>query len=640
MSSYRVLLIGLDGATFDLLSPWTEAGFLPHLRRLMATGSWGRLMSTLIPQTPPAWTSMVTGVHPGKHGVFGFVKRRPGTYEKEYPTSRDRCRETIWDLLGRAGKRSIIVDLPLAYPPDPVHGIMITGLGTPGVASEFVWPRELKETIVGSFGPYEFDIYFSGDVQKLVEDANRMTRHRVAIAKYLLREHSWDFFMFVLTTPDRLQHAIWRYVDKRHPLYDPQEARQFDSAILGFYQLVDQAIGDLLALTDERTVVMVASDHGFGPVHTKVSLSRWMVAEGLATLGGGTWDLRPGGDGFSASVLGGGRVEADLGKGWTFHVDAPSDFAGVVLEVPGLKSTSSYEVRAFVTRATPGARLEFKDLGRTRELIIGGAALEDVPGEVAAVFQPQVAPARVMLGMTTYGGNLCGEFTVRAVIITELEDWTRTTAYILEVGEAGESRRIRINLQGREPHGIVPPGPAYESLRGAIAARLATLEDSATGAPLIAQVFRDEEAFPGPCRDDAADLVVLFGEGVGGMSTSGRPDYTGPVSYPAADGLSGRHEKAGMLVVSGSPIRTGVQLSADIVDVCPTILHLLDMSVPHDLDGRVLEEIFTPEFQRARPVRVAVPAVEPVRLAPHAAGYTDEQRMQVEERLRRLGYLD
>jgi predicted AlkP superfamily phosphohydrolase/phosphomutase len=642
MSSYRVLLIGLDGATFDLLRPWADAGHLPHLGRLMAEGASGPLASTLIPQTPPAWTSMVTGVHPGKHGVFGFVKRRPGTYEKEYPTSQDRGREALWDLLGRVGKRSIIFDLPLSYPPEPLNGIMITGLGTPGAASGFVWPGELKDTIIGSFGPYEFDIYFSGDVQRFIDDAIRVTTHRIAVARYLLGTHPWDFLMVILTTPDRLQHVVWKYVDERHPHYDPQEAARYWPAIRQFYQLIDQAIGDLTAFADDQTAVILASDHGFGPVHTKVSLSRWLVAEGFVTLGEGSWTLRPSGEDSSSSTSstrGGGRVECRSDTGWTFRVSASSDFAGLVLEVPGVKPTSSYEVRALVTHASPGARLELKDLSRPAELIIGGGSLDGGPQEVSAVFQPQADPVRLMLAMTTYGGNPCGHFTVSAVTVTELEDWTRTSAYTLEVGEAGESRRIRINLQGREPHGVVPPGPAYERLRDEMTAKLQALRDASSGRPLVAGIYRDEEVFPGPCRGDAADLVVLFGEGVGGMSTQGRPDYAGPISYAALEGLSGRHEKTGILLVSGPPIRPGASIRADIVDLCPTILHLLDVPVPHDLDGRVLWEIFTPEFQGGRPVRVAMPVTAPLRTRSRADGYTDEQRQRVEERLRRLGYL-
>src|SRR3990170_4457322 len=92
----RVFLLGLDGATFTLLRPWAEEGHLPTFARLMREGAWGPLASTIPPSTPIAWTSMITGVYPGKHGIFGFVKRLPRSYDLDVVTSRDRRRPAIW----------------------------------------------------------------------------------------------------------------------------------------------------------------------------------------------------------------------------------------------------------------------------------------------------------------------------------------------------------------------------------------------------------------------------------------------------------------------------------------------------------------------------------------------------------------
>ena len=641
-ASYKVLLLGLDGATWDLLKPWVDAGYLPNLKRVMSNGAWGPLASTILPQTPPAWTSMVTGVHPGKHGVLGFVKRRPGTYEKEYPTSRDRCRETLWDLIGRAGKRSIIFDLPLSFPPDPVHGVMVAGLGTPGWTSDFVWPRELKETIISRFGPYEFDIYFSGDIRQFLEEAVRMTEHRVAVARYLLHSQPWDFFMMVLTTPDRVQHVAWNLVDERHPDYDAPEAARHHATILEFYRLIDQAVGEFVALVDNQTVVIIASDHGFGPVHTKVALSRWLWSEGLLVLGDQRRSVLPPDELSPDDVRGRGEVALDRGLETLFmlRVHQPDNFAGLVFEVPGLKRTSNYEVKAVVAGATAGAALELNDLARPGGQIIGGGSLSGGPQEVSAVFQPHSDPVRIMVAMTTYGGNRPGEISVKSVSITELEDWTRTRAYTLDVGEAAESRRIRLNLRGREPHGIIEPGAEYERLRESLMARLKDLRDGA-GRPVFAGVYRDEEAFPGPCRDDAADVVVVFSPGVAGTRTPGRTEMTGPVVSRSAEGYSGKHERDGVLVVKGPPIKAGVEVGAQIVDVCPTVLHLMDVPVPNDLDGQALWEIFTPTFRAARPAPTAV-SVLPGRTpdAGRSGQYTAEERRQVEERLRRLGYID
>jgi len=639
-ASCRVLLLGLDGVTWTLLRPWVEAGHLPHLERMMTSGAWGSLASTLAPQTPPAWTSMVTGVHPGKHGVFSFIRRKPGTYEKELTTSRHRQREALWDFAGREGKRSIIFDVPLTFPPDSIHGIMISGMGTPGWTADFVWPKELKETIIREFGQYEFDIYFDGDIGRFVEEASQVTEHRLASARHLLRRYPWDFFMTVLTTPDRLQHVVWKCVDERHPDFDPREAEKHRPGILRFYQVIDRAIGEFQTLVGEDTVFVLASDHGFGPVHTLVALSRWLRVEGLMALGSQQLAYASPEEITADAVRGGGEIGLEKGREILLRLSVrkPDDYAGFVLTIPGLRRSSNYEVRAVVVDATPGAALELNDLGRPGGHIFGGGPLSG-PQEVSAIFQPQGDPVQIMVAMTSYGGNPTGHILVKSVIVTELEDWTRTTAYILDVGDAAESRRIRINLCGREPHGIVEPGAAYERVRETIMAKLRAMRD-ADGRPLFAGVWRDEEAFPGPCREDDADVLVTFQEGVAGTKTTGRADMAGPISFRSREGFSGRHEGSGVLVVKGPPISSGARVNAQIVDVCPTVLHLMGVPVPNDLDGRVLTEICTPAYQAKHPVRLTVPTARAALSPSREEAYTAAERQQVEDRLKRLGYID
>ena len=127
----KVLLVGLDGATFDVLCPLAEAGRLPHLKRILDEGAWGVLKSAIPPITPTAWTSVFTGKNPGKHGIYDFQEIDRQTYHRR-PIHTNRHREkTIWDLLSEAGRRSIVVDVPYTYPPRPLYGRMLTGYGTP-----------------------------------------------------------------------------------------------------------------------------------------------------------------------------------------------------------------------------------------------------------------------------------------------------------------------------------------------------------------------------------------------------------------------------------------------------------------------------------------------------------------------------
>src|SRR5262245_17020407 len=157
--SARLLVIGLDGATLDLVAPWAAAGDLPVLARLMATGAWGPLRSTVPPATFPAWTSLVTGVNPGRHGVLDFAERVPGTLRLRFVNGSWRHVPALWTLLSEAGRRVAVVSVPATYPPEPVYGVMVSGFDTPLTAAidgSFVHPRDRWPEIRGMVGRLPF----------------------------------------------------------------------------------------------------------------------------------------------------------------------------------------------------------------------------------------------------------------------------------------------------------------------------------------------------------------------------------------------------------------------------------------------------------------------------------------------------
>lgn len=646
----RVFLFGLDGATFTLLRPWAKEGHLPTLARLIREGAWGPLASTIPASTPVAWNSMVTGVFPGKHGVFGFVKRRPDSYELEIVTSRDRRRPAIWNLLDAAGLRSIIVDVPFTYPPEPINGIMVSGLGTPDVTAQFVHPGPLRDVILRELGPYPLDIYHHGDILALLDDARRLTEHRLALTRFLMREHPWQFFMLGLMITDRLQHVIWKYIDPGHSRYSDEETRRYRPAILDYYRRLDEVIAEILDLLDPGVTFLMASDHGFGPMERSLSLLRWLGQTGTVALGGQCWEYAPPNRTPEYAVRGPGRVIAYPGKaggspeaqGLSFVVEQPDAYAGVVFRLSNLDPHRRYELKTAVTDSTPGALLEFDDLTRTGHPIIGGGPVHGSACEISTVFQPQAREMDLFVGMTTYGGNPAGHVTLGSISLTEREDWSRTAAYVLDTGDATEGRRIRINVRGREPNGIVEPGEEYSRVRERIASGVLELRDDA-GRPLVASVYRREDLYRGPHAEDGPDLVIVFADGVGGAWLS--PDLTGydfdgPISVQLTEGNSGNHRRDGIFIAHGRTIRPGSKVSADIVDLCPTVLHLLGVPAPADLDGRVLSEVLV--------LSGAAPADSLLiegKADEDGAGrapdpYTDQDRRQVEERLRRLGYIE
>src|SRR4029077_21293371 len=123
-----LVVVGLDGATLDLIRPWVADGTLPHLSRLCDRGAGGRLRSTIPPATFPAWTSLVTGVNPGRHGILDFVERVPGTLRVRFVNGSQRRTPALWTRLSARGRRVAVLTVPATYPPQPGNGVMGSGL--------------------------------------------------------------------------------------------------------------------------------------------------------------------------------------------------------------------------------------------------------------------------------------------------------------------------------------------------------------------------------------------------------------------------------------------------------------------------------------------------------------------------------
>ena len=174
----RVVILGLDGATFTLLDPLL-LGRLPNLGLLMREGVHGPLRSTIHPLTPAAWTSAVTGLNPGKHGIFDFRRRRPGSYALEPVNARRRDGAPLWSLLSDMGRRVGVFNVPMTYPPEPVNGFMVSGMDTPGTDSSFVYPAALRSLLLQAVPGYQIDL----DESTGVEDEYLARLEALAVAQ-------------------------------------------------------------------------------------------------------------------------------------------------------------------------------------------------------------------------------------------------------------------------------------------------------------------------------------------------------------------------------------------------------------------------------------------------------------------------
>lgn len=286
----RLVIIGLDGATFDLIHPWIASGDLPNLRRLMSEGSWGPLQSVVHPFTAQAWTSMVTGTQQGKHRVFDFWERDFQTYGFRLMNASHRALPALWNLLGRVGKDVIVVNVPQTYPPEPVRGVMVSGRDTPGLGAAYTYPPELKaELDAASATPYvivpnDWLWMQRGRPDLARAELLREVNVRFDATLHLMDTRPWDMVFFVVSATDGAAHFFWKYHDPGHPLYDPAQAGLYGDTLREVYRLCDQRIGELLQRLEGHpdVNVLVVSDHGQGPLGPQaIHLNLWLAGQGL-----------------------------------------------------------------------------------------------------------------------------------------------------------------------------------------------------------------------------------------------------------------------------------------------------------------------------------------------------------------------
>jgi predicted AlkP superfamily phosphohydrolase/phosphomutase len=550
----RVLVIGLDGVTFDLLKPWVDAGELPTFKQLMQHGVSGSLLSTTPPLSPLAWMSFATGKNPGKHGIFDFTKRAPDSYDITIVNSEDVEGDTLWEIISKSGRKVGVINVTVTYPPREVDGFLVSGMLTPSLESNFAFPEDLRMELKKIVGTYRFDVeeeFGDGREDIFLKDLYRVTEVREKATLHLMKKFDWDFFMVMFYGTELVQNKFWSYMDPTHPNHDLEKFEKYGDTILRFFQRIDLALSKILQHIDEKTTVIIMSDHGHGPLHKVLYVNRWLMELGLLS--------------FKGNIL----VQV---KKWLCRHNLPIRIYHVLekLGLGRLRTTVSLRRQIDIVNAF----LSFRDV-----------------------------------------------------------DWSKTKAY-----SHGHIGRIFLNLKGREPNGIVEPGEEYNEVRNLIIRELHELSDPETGEKVVDQVFTNEEIYAGPEVAEAPDIVFLM------------KDMTYIAEYGSfgfhSDSLfgqpilmdSGAHKPEGILIVNGENVNRGKTLSdSRILDVAPTILYMMGIPVPSDMDGQVLTGIFSEDYLNAHPVEYAE-EVLPARKAKPLA-YSEKEKEQIKERLKRLGYL-
>ena len=516
MGGRRVLVIGWDGACWPVLEKYLEAGRLPTLKKLVQGGAAGDLVSTVPFHSGPAWMSISTGVNPGKHNIFHFC--RTSGYDMQFVNGSFRRSASVWEIIGQAGMKVAVVNIPMTFPPQEVNGVMVSGMDTPSAESRFTYPESLGDELTKSgylitWGSANFR---RGREEEFADKLLKMARKRGDLVLSLLRDPDPRFMIVNFAASDRAQHFFWHTVGV--------EGQDWLGEI---YSELDSILSGILNAIDDSTTLLLVSDHGFGPLHKVVGLGEWLRDEGLLKLRS---------------------------------------------RVP---------------------RYMLRKMGESVERVGGRRGLDMTFNRVSKV-RSALQTARIDAWSL---------------------DWSRTKAWFPPT-EGG----IRINVKGREPHGIVDGGREYEELREHIIHGLESLTDVNTGVRVIEKVHRREEIYSGPYVVNAPDLVIEPGAGyaVGKKSS--------PAGMNSSGGLpmSGDHLRTGVFVGYGLDMKAGTSIeSASVYDIAPTVLHLLGLPVPGQMDGRVLKDAFEQSS-------------EPAQREVTRRGGTDGEREKIRTRITRL----
>ncbi|RZV10820.1 putative AlkP superfamily phosphohydrolase/phosphomutase [Natrinema hispanicum] len=532
-SSLQTLLVGIDAACDRVLAPLFEDNEVPTLESIYRNGTSGALESQIPPWTASAWPSLYTGKNPGKHGVYGFLSF--DGYDWDVVNATDVRERTLWELLDRHGVTSVVVNVPVTYPPRAFDGALIPGYTAP--EDPDCHPDGVLEDVREAIGEYRVYPDDTADLSTKYSDCVRM---RGEAFRYLADRYDPEFGFLEFQATDSVFH-------KR-----PDDT----AAISAIYREVDRQLNKILE-THEPTNVIVASDHGMGPYDGhEFRINEYLREAGFV-------ETERGGTGMPtwATVRDGNLKEG--------------------------KDATEYEPGAAERAMAAAARV-----GLTSQRL--GAVFERLGIEdLVAAYTPA--------GVASAGATQV--------------DFRASSAYVRSRIELG----VRINLEGREPDGVVPPED-YEDVRDRIidALRAVTTPD---GEPVFETVGRREEYFHGPESDHAVDVVTVPADFQHFISATLRDEQFGPPSEPW------NHKLEGTVAAYGDDIGHAAGVGdAHLFDIAPTVLATLGVPVDERMDGEALpcvESAGTRQYSRLEEDRSVETADE-----------------GVEKRLADLGYLE
>lgn len=268
----KVVVIGIDGVPCTLLREFINKGIMPNLEKLTQNGTLTDMTASIPEVSSTSWSTFMTGVNPGRHGIYGFTELQRGAYKWKFPNSQDIKSKTLWEIAGENKKRSIVLNVPSTYPAKALNGVLTAGFVAIDL-KKATYPESAYHYLKGI--EYQMDV----DTQKARESLEALTGEikrtfdiRKRAFSHFYDKEEWELFIGVITETDRLHHYLWNALeDENHPQHE---------FFINFYKDLDGFIGDIYNKTGNDIPFIILSDHGFTTIKKEIYLNAWLKAQG------------------------------------------------------------------------------------------------------------------------------------------------------------------------------------------------------------------------------------------------------------------------------------------------------------------------------------------------------------------------
>ena len=415
----KTIIIGLDGVPFGMIKNFAETGIMPNTASVISKGLFTKMRSSIPEVSSVAWSSMITGLNPGGHDIYGFMDLLPNTYNMTFPNFNSLKAQPFWDQW--QGK-SVIINVPSTYPVRKMKGVLISGF----VSIDFeksVYPKKLANYLKKL--DYRLDVdsrKAHTSMDEFLDDLDKTLNARIEAYRYLWDAFNWQTFMLVFTGTDRLMHFLWdAYEDAGHKYHD---------FFINHFRKIDSAIGEILDKISDDNLLVMHSDHGFERVDNEVYINYLLENEGfLQYKQDADRAIKNIGYETKAFTLDPARIYLNYKGKYPCGSVEPSESEGIIAELENILGSLEYNGKKVI-----------KDIYR-KEQIYSGPYIDNAPDLTLVGNEGFDLKAKVK-STDLYGKAI---FTGKH---------TQDTAFLLIKGLADES--------------IVPETPAVHDIKGII----------------------------------------------------------------------------------------------------------------------------------------------------------------------------